>query len=507
MIRIQDNFTDSASLLNKEKRHRQSPNFNPDELLENQLWIFLYAIGFNKLNIGRQCQIYFGKDAISLQSKQVDIIAESDEARFYIECSTQQQTTSKIREWIGDSALIRKHESQNIDTESKNVIYLFYSNQSLIDADKKRLHEAGIKLLDDKILQYFNELLIIYKNLAYYQFLAYLLAGQTIRSVSKEELDVPAIKCKYSGGKHCYLFGIKPSKLIPLSSVLHRKFDMNDGITNNYQRLVKKQKINDIRRFIKDKGGIFPTNIIISFDEKGEFFRPKDKINDIHYGILSLPRRYQSITIIDGQHRLFAYDGLDEADRDLIYVVAFHDMEVEKQVQTFVDINEKQTKVSASLMWDLYSSILPPDELKSRISSIVKRLNKDKLSPLFGVIEYDSADYSPIKYKITLESICTSVKSENIIGVVEGILNKNEIKFRTDDIYDLIKGYFNVIKSLDTEHWERADKTNNLLRSNQGIGALLILFKEVMRFIDNNNVFSKPLDQESVDSNIKDLVS
>lgn len=501
MIKIQDTFIDSATLLKREKKRRQEPNFDPDELIENQVWEFLYNIGFTKMNVGRECLVSYGKDAKNLISKKIDIIAESKEARLYVECTTQKDSGSKIKSWIADAESIKKYESGNSETHSKNVVFIYFTTEDISNSDKTKLKEKGIPILNRKVLDYFNELIKLYKNLAYYQFLSYLLNGKTIKTFEKEDFDVPAIRCKYSSKEYCYLFGIQPAKLIPLASVLHRKLDIdNDDVAENYQRLVKSQKIKEIRKFIKDDRGVFPTNIIISFESKGDFFKPQGaKINDIQYGILTMPRQYQSITVIDGQHRLFAYDGLDEAESDLIYVVAFHKLNAEKQVQTFININEKQTKVSASLMWDLYPSILDDDDIKAKISKTVKRLNKDMDSALCGVIQYDSAEYSAKGSKITLESICTAIKSENIISIIEGILDKNEIKNKREEvIYFLFKGFFDTIQDLNSEHWNRNEKTKNLLRSNQGIGAFIKLHKEILKYIDGKDVFNgNPKDFET----------
>lgn len=492
MIKIQDTFIDSVTLLKREKKRRQEPNFNTDELIENQLWEFLYNIGFTRLNVGRECEVSYGKDIANLITKKIDIIAESKEVRLYIECTTQKDSTSKIKSWIADVDGIKKYESGNPETHKKNVVFIYFTTEELSNADKQKLKEKGIPFLNRKVLDYFIELIKLYKNLAYYQFLSYLLNGKIIKKYDKEDFEVPAIRCKYSSKEYCYLFGIQPSKLIPLASVLHRKLDIGDNLTENYQRLVKAQKIKEIKKFITTERGVFPTNIIISFESKSsDFFKPHGaKISDIQFGVLTMPRHYQSITIIDGQHRLFAYDGLDEGERDLIYVIAFEKLNPEKQVQTFININEKQTKVSASLMWDLYPSILDDADIKAKISKTVKRLNKDTTSALYGVIQYDSADYSSKGSKITLESICTAIKLENIFSIIEGILDKNEIKNKREELmYFLFKAYFDTIEKLNNEHWNRNEKVKNLLRSNQGVGAFIKLFKEVLKYIDGKNAF------------------
>jgi DGQHR domain-containing protein len=287
-----------------------------------------------------------------------------------------------------------------------------------------------------------------------------------------------------------YLFGVHPATLIPLSTVPHRKLDFDHAENNNYQRLVKKSKINAIKKFIKDERGVFPTNIIISIESGKQHFKTSGKaINDIQHGTLTLPRQYQSINIIDGQHRLFAYDGLEESEKDLIYVVAFIKMGLEKQIKTFIDINEKQTKVSPSLLWDLYPSILNPEEdIRPRISVLVKLLNENDESALHGLIKYDSASYSNKIPKLTLESVCSAIKVEKIledIGSITGLLriaNANDIVS-----FSLLSLWFQVIKESAKDHWNRKDKTLNLLRSNQGFGALLKVFSAVIKELHKND--------------------
>lgn len=222
MIKIQDTFIDSTTLLKREKKRRQEPNFDLDELIENQVWEFLYNIGFTKMNIGRECEVSYGKDSKNLISKKIDIIAESKDARLYVECTTQKDSASKIKSWIADAESIKKYENGNAETHNKNVVFIYFTTEDIANPDKNKLKEKGIPILNRKILDYFNELIKLYKNLAYYQFLSYLLNGKTIKTFEKEDFEVPAIRCKYSSKEYCYLFGIQPAKLIPLASVLHK---------------------------------------------------------------------------------------------------------------------------------------------------------------------------------------------------------------------------------------------------------------------------------------------
>jgi DNA sulfur modification protein DndB len=491
MIKILDNFSDSKLLLREEAKKRESIIPDKDELLENDVWLMFYKLGFSKLNIGRECKVNYGKKDSDCLSKKIDIIAESHEIRVYVECTTQQSDAPKIKQWASEVEDIRKYESGNSDTSDKNVVFVYCNDSVISDNDRNKLHKKGIIYLNTAIIDYFLELRSQYSRLSYFQLISYLCKGQQIKSLTSDELTVPTIRTKYGSNNYAYLFGIHPATLIPLSTVPHRKQDYNNDLNHNYQRLVKKTKINAIKKFIKDQRGIFPTNIIISIESDKHSFKPFGKaINDIQHGTLTLPRQYQSINVIDGQHRLFAYDGLEQSEKDLIYVVAFDKMNLEDQIQTFIDINEKQTKVSPSLLWDLYPSILDPaEDIKPRISLLVKSLNENKESSLQGIIKYDSASYSKKEPKLTLESVCSAIKSEKIVEDIDSTMFLLRIPNIRDSItFSLVSLWFKVIQEKASEHWNRKEKTLNLLRSNQGFGALIKVFSEVIKELHKKDI-------------------
>ena len=69
----------------------------------------------------------------------------------------------------------------------------------------------------------------------------------------------------------------------------------------------------------------------------------------------------------------------------------------------FVDVNEKQTAVDKNLIWDLYPEILPPTEIKHKVSKLVKKLNEGE-TPLKNTIKYPSAPKQSVP--ITMNSLC-----------------------------------------------------------------------------------------------------
>ena len=67
----------------------------------------------------------------------------------------------------------------------------------------------------------------------------------------------------------------------------------------------------------------------------------------------------------------------EEAKAHEIIVLAYENIEIDDQVEMFVDVNEKQTD-RQKLIWDLYPEILPPTEIKHKVSKLVKKLNEEK---------------------------------------------------------------------------------------------------------------------------------
>lgn len=74
------------------------------------------------------------------------------------------------------------------------------------------------------------------------------------------------------------------------------------------------------------------------------------------------PKNLPPLEIIDGQHRLWAFDSSDDLAFDLP-VVAFHGLDISWQAYLFYTINIKPKKISTSLGYDLYPLLRTEDWL------------------------------------------------------------------------------------------------------------------------------------------------
>lgn len=72
--------------------------------------------------------------------------------------------------------------------------------------------------------------------------------------------------------------------------------------------MVKPSRLKSIAAYI-DKGGQFPTNIVINFKTKKSNleFQKMENFENTAFGKLTLPGQYGSAWVIDGQHRLYGF--------------------------------------------------------------------------------------------------------------------------------------------------------------------------------------------------------
>lgn len=181
--------------------------------------------------------------------------------------------------------------------------------------------------------------------------------------------------------KEYYMFSIEPTLLLKLGFILHRtKANVEEMPT--YQRLLQPKRLTGIRKFI-DEGGYFPNSLIINFNEsKKLIFEPTSQSTNSSskIGILKIPNEYAIAYIIDGQHRLYGYAESKFKNSNTVPVVGLFGLDSVEQLKIFMEINQNQKAVSASLRGVLESDLFwdhkhAVNRLKALKSSIAKQLS------------------------------------------------------------------------------------------------------------------------------------
>ena len=190
-------------------------------------------------------------------------------------------------------------------------------------------------------------------------------------------------------GTPFFHFLISPYHLLKIGYVSH-KAPTSDDDADTYQRLITTSRLKKIAKFI-DGGGQFPTNIVINIKKKKLQF---DKASeDGAYGTLHLPGNYGCAWIIDGQHRVYAYDHCEKKRGDaLVSVLAYLDMPVREEIELFKKVNHEQVKVSRNLIEEIQANInwnspRVDERLEALHARIVIQLNKLQKSPIKGRVK------------------------------------------------------------------------------------------------------------------------
>lgn len=206
--------------------------------------------------------------------------------------------------------------------------------------------------------------------------------------------------------EHFYLFSLPASQLRKLAGIYRRSTDVivprKDDL--GIQRKHDPERSEEIRRYVEGgypwsglseakrrntendslkKPGWLPTAVVVNILTEGDVRSGKTATADNVIRVaddaestsasLYLPSpteddadRIPPIEVIDGQHRLFAFD-YDDADVEDYYlpVVAFHGLDISWQAYLFWTINIKPKKINPSLAFDLYPLLREQDWLES----------------------------------------------------------------------------------------------------------------------------------------------
>lgn len=208
-----------------------------------------------------------------------------------------------------------------------------------------------------------------------------------------------------------YVFGLPASQLRALSRVYRRKATGPREEETAMQRAHDPKRSREIRRFIQGgfpwselsdrqkqqreyqdlrMPGWLPTAIVANILPSGAR-RGGSGIRDEHliriehsgpntaklilppeFGTNSWDPRVAPVEIIDGQHRLWAFEGSEQVDGDFeVPVVAFHRLDVTWQAYLFYTINIKPKRINTSLAFDLYPLLRVQDWLEKSPSGPV----------------------------------------------------------------------------------------------------------------------------------------
>lgn len=477
-------------------KYRKDKPFH--EVFEDSVWMMFYNMGFYAMNKDRNFRMVNDPNNPSL-TKQIDVFAVEDETVFIIECKASETPRdvnfkTDIEALRGNKEYLMK-EVRKLYPERK--IVFVWATQGIIlgNKDLERLKEWNIVHFDDSAVQYYQALTQHLGKAAKYQLLGAILKGHTIKNMN---MDVPAIKSKM-GGLEYYSFSIEPEKLLKISYVLHRNRTNSDTMLS-YQRLIKRSRLQSIRKFING-GGYFPNAVVVSIDTGGKNLQFDEAPGSMkvdgtvsRIGVLHLPKQYHTAYIIDGQHRLYGFSESEYGQSDSIPVVAFVNLDPSEQLKLFMDINENQKAVSKTLRTILNKDMFldSPDKAKQRValrSKIAQELAESSYSPLFKRVIISEDDKETDTMCITVDALTTAIGKcgffseygKNNTLKKRGSFDFDNVDKTSDVFFKFMSGCLAYIKTNCPTQWERGK--SGALAINRGIQACIRVIDDLVSLL------------------------
>ncbi|CAN5314736.1 hypothetical protein BH11PLA2_BH11PLA2_51950 [soil metagenome] len=259
------------------------------------------------------------------------------------------------------------------------------------------------------------------------------------------------------------------------------------------QRELKQTRVREIKQYVKNIDASFPTSIILSVSSRNVKYNEKA-------GTLAIRNKDNVAKIIDGQHRIAGLEGCESVFE--LIVVVFVDMDAEDQAMTFATINLAHTKVSKSLVYDLYSYQKERSPIKT-CHQIARLLNKEPDSPLHHRIKIlgsaTGEEYQYITQATFVDKLVAYISYDPMgdrDAIKRGIelpeppeSKKGRLVFRrlfeqeNDDIIaDVVWTYFDAVAKKWYDAWNSREK-GDILNRTLGFSALMRFLGPVYRGI------------------------
>ncbi|WP_297105916.1 DGQHR domain-containing protein [uncultured Devosia sp.] len=468
-----------------------------ERLLEDRVWCLFRTMGYGTLN-GGNFKISFAREDKSQGRKQIDVYAEDNETAIIIECKSRAERGRRslqkdILETVALQNYLRNAVYSRHTGQKPKLIWIYATNNILWSApDVERAEAHDIKILTENELQYFETFVRHMGPAGRYQILGEFLRGQKVPGLS--DVKIPAIRGKI-GGETFYSFVTTPRNLQKIAFINHQALNHPDG-RPAYQRMISSSRIKEIGSYIS-KGGFFPTNVLVNFSDSPRFDFISNTENtdpNLKFGWLTLPSKYRSAWIIDGQHRLYGFSHLPDHYLDQsLFVLAFEKMAVQKEADLFITINHKQKSVPKGLLVSLLADIRmgdadPSTALSALASAVVRALNTDKTSPLSRRFALHGVPAEP-NQNLTISEAVNGFRRSGLIGRLAGSsIAPGPLTGATDEetvarATSVLNSYFEKVRQANPVRWERG--RDAFIAVNPGLRAHLGVIAEVVSYLSH----------------------
>ncbi len=402
------------------------------------------------------------------------------------------------------------------DNDQTKVIILYCAKNEF--ESKYKTQFSNIKYFEYPVLRYFKAVSEAIRFSSRYELLKFFdidsaEVGQKILTAKSKTTGLngtllPEAHSNFKSGYKIVSFYIDPQTLLENSYVL-RKDGWRDE-SSLYQRMIVKKKINAIRKYLLREKRVFINNIIVTLPSDTRLLNQQNKVVDAssltktQHAKIEISDEYNTIGLIDGQHRVFAYHEGGEKDQEIaklrlkqnllatgiIYPDGIRDSEKSKfEANLFLEINANQANAKSDVKQAI-SLILNPYSSESIAFAAVRKINEQ--GPLENLFERYFYEKDKIK---TTSIVSYGLKPLVKLSGADSLFSlwhnkeKNTLLAKHDDALltkyiDFIVTELNIflgaIKSELKDRWT-IDKTNkNRILSTTSINGFIVCFRRII---------------------------
>lgn len=490
------------------------------EKFETETKRFLINLGATYINF-KSFEFDLSEYPSPKRKRQIDAIGLVNN-RFLLICECKHTSNSKSRAVDGAFNTIQTYKGHikrrlkkilREDLDIQPIWIVSTSGLELQNEKKKKYLENDVITLAEKEREYlddcaatssskefaFNQFLGLFKNRSnYYQNKTY--------GVLKTERN--ALR-----NKHAYTFAITANDMIPISYVAHKRAEnIYSDRTSSYQRVLTKQRLKKIAQHIDESKTPFINNVLVSYRGKKSGFKTNETgLGQGRTELLKFPHCPGTFHVIDGQHRLFSYCGVENKGlRDhVLLVTAFKDLTEEEEARIFLEVNQKQKNVDAGLLLEVQlifgESTTGDKQIENLATSIILNLREDKDSPFDrGIIPLaEGSGLLPIR-TLNKDALTRGMLLGRNKDFTHGYLSVNgDFRKTVDFSTELLKRYFHRIKEAIPDYWSK-DKNKTALKTNF-IGGLILLLNRMINVAFGDQAVDYRKIEEKIDKYVDHL--
>tara|TARA_Y100000114_G_scaffold139053_1_gene142631 strand:- start:2875 stop:4521 length:1647 start_codon:yes stop_codon:yes gene_type:complete len=428
----------------------------------------------------------------------------------------EQIHASKIEfiEWLRASFPEHEEALNAYSPKRYQLFYLYISRTDMdLDDDDVALLQP-MKVVTTRALNYFDKLAKTIRRSAKTDLWRFLDLNSGDIGAANATNDVKAIETTiispddstgFSNGVRLVSFMISADVLLRNSYVLRK--DNWGYSTDLYQRLIDANRIRKIRQYVASDGSAFLNNIIlglppdVTFQTSDKTPVKLDDIQDYSSYRMHIPDEFNSLCIIDGQHRVFAhYEGTDELEpkvssiRSKVHLLAtglvfppnMDELDrLKLQSEIFLDINSNTKPVPADVLLAIQSLRAPYADV-AVARRVLELLNKQ--SAFRNMFQLSQMDQAPIKIasivKFALRYL-VDIQAESGLFAEWAKNDPSRKSLRTKNSSDLLTEYVNYCTStlnlyfnaLKTHHASEWNDPESKITSTTVINAMIIALR------------------------------